>query len=139
MLSVNGHSFHGIQHRDAVNILAQSPSHNQAKITMTFKRVGMIPYSPVPIKQVRSDKLSSPEVPYSCPITNGVHLDSRQQVSRDSSQGDHHSFSGSAGSVGNHRETVSPALEEIMMVKEKVKYGQGSGFKINFICRLEPC
>ena len=141
LLSVNGQSFHGIQHGNAVNILAQSPSHNEANITVTYKRVGMIPYSPVPIKHVRSEKLSSPKVPYSSPLKNEAHLDTRHPVSSEPSIGDRHSFSGSAGSVSvaNHRETVSPALEEIMMVKEKVNYGQGSGLINNCICRPEPC
>jgi len=115
LLSVNGHSFHEIQHRVAVNILAQSHSHNQAKLTVTYKRMGMIPYSPVPVNQERNE-VKSPEVPYAPPIANGTHFNFKYQVRERSNTA--HSFSGS-GSVSDHRETVSPALEEIMMVKEK--------------------
>ena len=118
---MNGHSFHEIQHRVAVNILAQSHSHNQAKLTVTYKRMGMIPYSPVPVNQERNE-VKSPEVPYAPPIANGTHFNFKYQVRERSNTA--HSFSGS-GSVSDHRETVSPALEEIMMVKEKVEMVKG--------------
>ena len=83
--------------------------------------MGMIPYSPVPVNQERNE-VKSPEVPYAPPIANGTHFNFKYQVRERSNTA--HSFSGS-GSVSDHRETVSPALEEIMMVKEKVEMVKG--------------